>query len=114
MELAKEGFTYFYKDSVMISIYRLYKVTWESAIKTLPFSRSFQVGIRYDLTTIYNVDSSDSWVVEVSSIPVKLDEVSQVTEDIKDVQSYLHGLIHLEYVDHLILENKITYPALDH
>ncbi|KAJ9068719.1 hypothetical protein DSO57_1025868 [Entomophthora muscae] len=30
LELAKEGFTYFYKDTVLISIYKLYKVNPDS------------------------------------------------------------------------------------
>ncbi|KAI9291425.1 hypothetical protein K502DRAFT_326287 [Neoconidiobolus thromboides FSU 785] len=91
-ETAKEGFCYFFNNSVTISIYKLYKV-----------------GKRFDMSTLFNIDGNDSWVMEVSSVPGPVESIPSSVETLDSIQDYLKDTIHIQYVDHLILENRISY-----
>ncbi|KAI7871648.1 mediator complex, subunit Med18 [Spinellus fusiger] len=69
----------------------------------------FKPKIKVDISTAVSFQDPSLWLVEVVSISVTQEQVSQMAEQLAKFKALLNGCVELEYVDTRAAQNKIHY-----
>ncbi|KAI8994595.1 mediator complex, subunit Med18 [Pilobolus umbonatus] len=72
-------------------------------------SQLYKLKKKVDLSSAVLMGMEDTWIVEVTSLPVSQEQVNQSAEYVNKFRSLLIGVVDLEYVDTRALQNKVHY-----
>ncbi|KAJ1963841.1 hypothetical protein IWQ62_003096 [Dispira parvispora] len=93
-EFAQEGHIFIYQDRIRIQVTRVYELLQQ-----------------HDLLTRQPKLPDGAWLVEVAIHGVPRDQVTRVPEELMHFKALLEGVVKLENVDYLYLQNQIRYQT---
>lgn len=78
-------------------------------ILKITVSQLYKLKRKVDISSAVLIGEEDTWIVEVTSLPVTQEQVNQSAEYVNKFRSLLIGVVELEYVDTRALQNKVHY-----
>ncbi|KAI8075037.1 mediator complex, subunit Med18 [Gongronella butleri] len=97
------GYTYSFEV-----VRRGHMIVYEKMLK-ITITQLYKVKTKVDIKSAYLFQPETVWLVEVTSIPVAQELVSQMTAQLLRFKASINGIIDLEYVDNRALQNKVNY-----
>ncbi|CAO3598517.1 unnamed protein product [Absidia cylindrospora] len=83
-------------------------IVYEKILK-ITITQLYKVKTKVNIATAYLFQPEDVWLMEVVSMPVTQEHVSQMASQLQKFKILMNGMIDLEYVDNRALQNKISY-----